>query len=42
MIGIYSSQVNAEAAIQRKALEEGFCDQKDGFMIIETVLDHDC
>lgn len=41
VIGIYSSQKNAEAAVERLKLIQGFKDAKEGFYIDEYKLDHD-
>lgn len=41
VIGIYCSRKNAESAVQRLRLIQGFKDSKDGFYIDEYKLDQD-
>jgi hypothetical protein len=41
VIGIYSSEDEARAAIARKLQYPGFCDEPDGFEIEKIELNHD-
>lgn len=41
MIGVYSTQEQAELAVQRMRLQPGFCDTPDGFTIDCYPLDED-
>jgi homoserine kinase type II len=41
IIGVYSTRVNADAAVQRMATKAGFRDYTDGFHVDEYLLDHD-
>jgi hypothetical protein len=41
IIGIYSSEANAKAAIERLRLKPGFRDWPGGFRIFDRWLDHD-
>jgi hypothetical protein len=41
VIGVYSSRVNAEAAITRLSQAPGFCDAAAGFHVDEYLLDND-
>lgn len=40
-IGVYSSNENAENAVERLKLQPGFCDTGDGFSIDPYTLDQD-
>jgi hypothetical protein len=41
LIGVYSSQANAEAARKKLSGQSGFRDTLDGFEIAEAILDDD-
>ena len=41
LIGVYSSELLAEEALQRKSKEKGFKDHLEGFEISRYILDQD-
>jgi hypothetical protein len=41
LIGVYSSQEEAEKAITRMRLQPGFCDTPEGFAISKIILNKD-
>ena len=42
MIGVYSSQEQAEAAVERLSAKPGFSDAPEGFAIDRYVVNEDC
>jgi hypothetical protein len=42
MIGVYSSQEQAEAAIERLSAKPGFRDAQEGFAVDRYVVNEDC